>query len=541
MGILRRPGFNGILLAACFAIAGAAHAACNGPQALTAQLRAHPTTEIAIKLGSWYANRQQFDCAAETLRAALKTDPKSAQLHYLIGLALVEGKRPGEGIPELEKSVALAPEQAQPRLLLGSVYEKAGKREEAEEQWKQVLRIDPKSEMALDALATSLIAREDYAAAVQLLHDAPRTEKLTIKLSQALGLLNYLDEAAAVLNEAMRAEPDSLPLANAMTVVLVKQRKYQEAINLLEKTVAAHPADQGARVQLLRLLVLTNHINQARPLGADLLAERPQDPEVLYLNGIVQRSVGDYQQAKSLLKQAVSLEPNFFNSRYNLGMVLVFLHEWQDAKDQLQKAIDLGAPQPEVHFEMAKALRGLGDSEHATEEMKKYQQMKKDDEAELEANEAAAQGDRELGDGKITEALGHYREAADGQPTNANYRYKLSIAMERAGDTKGEREQLEEAVKLDPKLAGAQNALGYLLSRGGEVDGAIEHFKMAVQVAPGWTDAWINLAAELAVGSRFSEARQAVGKALELDPGNAQAKELRDQLAGDPAARQQHP
>jgi Flp pilus assembly protein TadD len=544
MGILRGPGTNGPLLAACLGFAGAAHAACNGTQALAAQLRAHPTTENSVKLGSWYASHQQFDCAAETLQAALKSDPKSAQLHYLVGLALIEGKHADAAILELQKSIQLAPNEAPPRLLLASVYEKTGKHAEAEEQWKQALRIDPKSEIALEGLATDLIAREDYVDAVKLLHPAPRTEKLTIKLAQALGLLNYLDEAAVVLNEAMQANPDSLPLANAMTVVLVKQRKYQDAINLLEKTVAAHPSGkeaQEAEVQLLRLLVLTNHINQARPLGPKLLALRPKDSEVLYLNGIVQRSVGDYAQAKTLLEQAVQIDPNFFNSRYNLGMVLVFLHEWQEAKDQLEKAIALGAPQSEVHFELAKALRGLGDTDRATEELKKYQQMKKEDEAELEASEAAAQGDKDLDDGKINEALGHYHDASDGQPSNANYRYKLAIAMNRAGDAAGEREQLEQAVKLDPKLAGAQNALGYLLSRGGDVEGAVDHFKMAVDAAPGWTDAWINLAAELAVGSHFSEARQAVSKALELDPGNAQAKELSDQLAKDPAAHQEHP
>ena len=315
MGILRGPGTNGLLLAACLGLATTAHAACNGPQPLVAQLHAHPTTENAVKLGSWYATHQQFDCAAETLRGALKTDPKSAQLHYLVGLALIEGKHPGEAIDELQKSTALAPDQAPPRLLLATVYEKAGKHAEAEEQWKQSLRIDPKSEIALEGLATDLIARKDYADAVQLLHSAPRTEKLALKLSQALGLLNYLDEAAAVLNEAMQANPDSLPLANAMTVVLVKQLRYQDAINLLDKTVAAHPSDQDAQVQLLRLLVLTNHINQARPLGPKLLAARPKDPEVLYLNGIIQRSVGDYAQARTLLEQAVALDPNFFNSR----------------------------------------------------------------------------------------------------------------------------------------------------------------------------------------------------------------------------------
>ena len=119
--------------------------------------------------------------------------------------------------------------------------------------------------------------------------------------------------------------------------------------------------------------------------------------------------------------------------------------------------------------------------------------------------------------------------------------YKLSIALHKAGDQAGERAQLEEAVKVEPKLASAQNQLGYILSRAGDADGAIEHFRMAVQAAPAWTEAWINLAAELAVGAHFSEAQDAVAKALVLDPGNAQARALSDRLARDPAAQQAHP
>jgi len=321
----------------------------------------------------------------------------------------------------------------------------------------------------------------------------------------------------------------------------VKQHRHQEAINLLQQTVASNPGNQEAQVELFRLLVLTNHINLARPVGPKLLALRPNDPEVLYLNGIVERSVGDYQQAKIHLEKAVALDGEFFNSRYNLGMVLVFLHEWKEAKEHLEKAIALGATEPQVHFELAKALRGLGDSDGALEQMKQYQQLKKAEEAELEANTAAGQGDAELADGKIQEAIAHYREAVDDLPGNAGYKFKLSIALHKAGDTEGERAQLEEAVKLDPDLAGAQNQLGFLLSRNGNVTGAIEHFRMAVHSAPGWAEAWVNLAAELAENAQFADAREAVANALRIEPGNAQARALSDQMARDPAARQDHP
>jgi hypothetical protein len=68
MGIQRGPCTQGILLTACLAFAVAAHAACTAPQELTAKLRAQPTTENAIQLGSWFAAHKQFDCAVDTFR-----------------------------------------------------------------------------------------------------------------------------------------------------------------------------------------------------------------------------------------------------------------------------------------------------------------------------------------------------------------------------------------------------------------------------------------------------------------------------------------
>ena len=541
MGTLRRTGMKCVLMSACLGFAGTAFAACIGPQAMMARLRAHPTTDNAVMLGSWYAGHQQFGCAADTFRAALKGDPDSAQLHYLTGLALVGAGHVPEAVPEIKESIRLEPQVIKPHLMLASLYDEAGKHADAEEQWKLAMGIDPQSLPALEGLSADLLIRQDNIGVIQLLRDVPRNEKLSITLSRALGLLNYLDEANAVLTDALQKSPDSVPLASALTVVLVKQRKHQEAINLLQHAFEKNPDNQEAELQFFRILVLTNHINLARPIGPKLLAKRPHDPEVLYLNGIVERSVGDYTTAKTHLEQAVATDPNFFNSRYNLGMVLVFLKEWQEAKEQLQKAIDLGATEPQVHFEMAKALRALGERDRALEEMKLYQQIKKAEESNLEAVESAAQGDSELEAGKLTEAIAHYREATEDEPAIAGYKYKLSVALHQAGDTAGQRAQLEEAVKLDPKLAGAQNELGYVLSRSGDAAGAVQHFRMAVEAAPGWAEAWINLAAELAADAHLPEAREAVAKALALDPRNAQARELRDQLARDPAARQDHP
>ena len=537
--MLIRPGAGlaAGLLAGLMGVAGSAHAACNGPAALVARLKAHPTTDDAVALGSWYAGHKQFDCAVETFRAALKNDPKSAQVHYLDGLALLGLRRTAEAQAEVEESARLEPQVIKPHLLLASLYEEQGKEQAAEDQWQLALRIDPKSEAALEGLSAALLGREQYPQTIMLLRDAPRSERLAVNLSRAFGQLGYLKDAERVLKEAMQAHPDSLDLTKAMTVVLVRMHRNADAIKLVTDTAKAHPNNVDEQIELFRVLVLLSQYEKARPMAAKLLAARPHDSEVLYLSGIIETEDGNPEQARTHLEEAVKLDPENNNAHYHLGVVEVQLHQWKEAVDHLQKSIELQIPLAEAHFELAKALRGVGQADRAAEEMKTYQQLKKARESTQAAESAIALGDKDLESGKTDEAIAKYREAIESQPNDALSRYKLSVALRRAGDTNGEQTALEEAIKLDPKLAAAHNELGFLLARAGDAGGAVEHFRLAVQSAPAWTEAWVNLAAELAVLSRFSEAREAVSRALALDPENADARALSDQLANDPAAQ----
>ena len=195
MGNLLRAGTKWILLACCVVLAARAHAACNGPQAMVAKLHAHPTTDNAIVLGSWYASQKQFDCAAATFKDALKADPNSAQLHYLEGLALVGAGHASEAIPSLRESVRLDSKVIKPHLMLAFLYDNSGS---TKKQWSSGSRLSKstlRSVAALEGLAADLLSRQDYVGVVTLLRNAPHSEKIAIDLAQAFGNLNYLDDA----------------------------------------------------------------------------------------------------------------------------------------------------------------------------------------------------------------------------------------------------------------------------------------------------------------------------------------------------------
>ncbi len=206
------------------------------------------------------------------------------------------------------------------------------------------------------------------------------------------------------------------------------------------------------------------------------------------------------------------------------------MKDYAGAREQLEKAIDLGATEPEVRFKYATALRNVGETEKAKEQLKLYQQRIHEQEKRALSNSKTAQADKEMETGDAAKAVADYREALDATPEDAQVAYKLAMALDKTGDTASERTALEQTVKNDPNFALAENQLGYLDSQEGDPAGAEAHFRAAVKAAPGYTQAWISLAATLGMQSKYSEAKEAVTSALKLEPDNADALQLRKDL-----------
>jgi Flp pilus assembly protein TadD len=230
------------------------------------------------------------------------------------------------------------------------------------------------------------------------------------------------------------------------------------------------------------------------------------------------------------LEQAVALDPNHYNARYNLGVALLELKQFAEAREQLAKTLELGGTEPEIRVKYATALRDLGETELAKQQLDLYQKQLQSIQHHALAASKTAQGDKEFATGDPQKAVADYREASEATPEDAQIAYKLALALDKTGDTAAERTVLEQVVKINPGFALAENQLGYLASKSGDPAGAEEHFRMAVRAAPAYTQAWISLAATLAMESRLSEAQEALASALKLEPANADALQLRKDL-----------
>jgi tetratricopeptide (TPR) repeat protein len=148
----------------------------------------------------------------------------------------------------------------------------------------------------------------------------------------------------------------------------------------------------------------------------------------------------------------------------------------------------------------------------------------------------SAQAEKELATGDPQKAVALYRDAVAALPENAMLQLKLGLALDRTGDANGELEALQKAIQLDPHMAIAHNQIGYLATQSGDYPTAEEHFRKAVASAPAYVEAWVSLAATLGMEHRFPEAQKALESALQLDPKNTNALDLRKEL--DSAASQ---
>jgi tetratricopeptide (TPR) repeat protein len=512
-------------------------ASCVGPAQLEAHVHSHPDAEAYAALGVWFGENRKSECAAQAFQAGLKLDPNSPRLPYLLGLSLYTAGKLEESVAPLQHSVELHPKEEKAHLLLASAFAGLGRSEEAFVEWQAALRIDPNSKMASDGIAKILLAAGDNETVIAQLSSVQLDENLALDLAIAYGRSGQLDNAASTLIQGLKIYPNSTTLTSSLVSVYVKQARHEEAEKIAKQLARRNPRDIEAQRVYLSVLVFNAENQAAVPLARKLLAQAPHDADFLYLNGVLERTAGDFTAARKHLEEAAKLDPNRYSTHYNLGYTLEQLQDNADAKEQLQKAIELDSTEAESYFELAKVLRKLGETDAAQQQLVLYQKQLKDKsdhtiaaQKSTQAAEAARAGDKQ-------KAAVLYQEAIAALPDNAGLHYQLAQVLSDLNDIEGERTALEQAVKIDPNFALAQFQLGILNTRNGDTGGAEQQFRLAINASPGYVQAWIALAATLATESQIPDALQAVDSALKIAPDNSEALELRKKLAGSQAQR----
>jgi tetratricopeptide (TPR) repeat protein len=138
--------------------------------------------------------------------------------------------------------------------------------------------------------------------------------------------------------------------------------------------------------------------------------------------------------------------------------------------------------------------------------------------------------------GRVEEAIAHYREALTINPMNVNASINLGVALMGLGRLEEAVDQYGKLLELQPHHPGVHNNLGNALVLQGKLDEAAVEFKRALEIKPDYFEAYNNLGVVLAQQGRLPEAASCFMEALRINPSYAQAQknlELLSQQGGE--------
>ncbi len=178
------------------------------------RLPPRPLVASAIELGA----QDRWDDAVAVLRRANQLRPDDAEIHTLLGRALLEQQNPDEAIPVLRHAIQLQPDRAEAHFRLGTALRKQQEFQEAVAEMRRAIELNP--------------------------GDADFHFELGDLLKQLIGRgqpePGGLDEVIAEYREGLRLRPDATGFARELGKALSRQGRYAEALAAFEQVFRGH-------------------------------------------------------------------------------------------------------------------------------------------------------------------------------------------------------------------------------------------------------------------------------------------------------------
>jgi tetratricopeptide (TPR) repeat protein len=235
----------------------------------------------------------------------------------------------------------------------------------------------------------------------------------------------------------------------------------------------------------------------------------------------VQEASGSKTSARAiqLFKAAVAKDPNLWEARYDLGVLLAHSGELSSAQKELRAARTLAPNAEDVVVALAEVERRLGDAAAAAATLEGFVRRHP---TAIAARIGLVGALRDSG--KIEQAIGHAREILVRRPNDPNALAELALSHLRRGEADTARLLIQEALKADAKSAVAERTAGLIALDRGDDALAFQHFVRASDLDPSDTTARFNMATVLLLAGIYAKAADEFRAVLAIDPDDTAAQ-----------------
>jgi tetratricopeptide (TPR) repeat protein len=233
---------------------------------------------------------------AEVLAVSLTQQFPSYQIGWkILGAHLKQAGRLSESLKPMQKSVELAPQDADAHNDLGVTLQELGRLDEAKALLRQAIRLKP-----------------DFAEA----HN---------NLGATLQHLGEYDEAAARYRQSIALQPSFAEAHNNLAATFQHLDKYYEAEASYRQAIALRPDFTKAYSNLGVMLQELGRLDEAEARLRDSIELSPTFAEAYSILGVILQELGRINEARASFTKAVSLNPEFAEAHRFLALVKKFV------------------------------------------------------------------------------------------------------------------------------------------------------------------------------------------------------------------------
>lgn len=243
---------------------------------------------------------------------------------------------------------------------LGFYLSGKGRADEAMENYRKALEINPAYEDALNNLGYALAGRKEYAEAIRLYEAALRVRPNHVEvhnnLGNALSETGRIEEAIRHYRFVLERKPEHADAHNNLGIALAMQGKLDEAITEFHDAIRSKPNYASAHSNLGNALAAQHKLEEAIQEYQETLRLNPKEAQAHNNLGNVLTEQGRTEEAIGHYREALGLNADNPEAHYNLGLALARQGQRNEAAAHFTEALKL---KPD-YAEARKQLEALG-------------------------------------------------------------------------------------------------------------------------------------------------------------------------------------
>ena len=370
-----------------------------------ANSRAHLLRGIALE------SMNKFDEATEMYQQMIIADSDNPLGQYFLARSEVRAADLDKAEKSLKEAVSLRPSFAKARRLLAVVLEKNGKADEAIQEYRLLLKLDPQS------------------------------KKIRNHLTMLLKPKGLFDSQIGNLESDLREALDDIEPHLEIGIIYYQQAQYLESLDEFQ-LVLARGDNWEIHFLLAKLFETLGRLDRAIQEYETLQTHQPNSVTLLMYLSRLYNMNNQTRDSIRLINQAVQLEPENDTLFHSLALAYMAVKNHDLAIENMRRAINLNSAKDSYYFELGALLEKAGEYEGAIGSMKRA----------LELNPMHSNAHNFIGymyalSGKeLDKAEEHLRKAISIQPKNGYFLDSLGWIYYKKGESDRALSEIKKAL-----------------------------------------------------------------------------------------------